>query len=433
MIRRIAGWLLRYELYFICVILFIFWYPDQNRVWALVLFIPLIAARLILYRRLWKPTPLDPLLVAFMVLCVINAFIAPYWLIAPGVRGLVMLGRPLMGMLLATSLIDRAYRLNSIDSLILPTIVLSLIVGILALVSSQWSVKSSQLMFIVNLLPKVRDVPQIGFNVNEIAGALAYLTPLMAGITVYYWTVHSVSRFDRWCRILATSAFCILWLAVFLGQSRFALLGILPMLLVISIFLVPRGRWRIAAIAFVVFFIVAQLVIMSGIFSTQAETLAERDQDSLSSRLLIWGSGLQILRDYPLTGSGMNTYRVTAVRALYPVPGFERIPHAHNEWIQIATDLGIPGLIVFAGWFVTLGWMLLTSWRQGDAKAKAIALGTACGLIAHIVYGMGDAVPVWDRFAFVFWWLVGLAGAQYTLVQFVPRTIENRLIAVKSS
>ena len=47
---------------------------------------------------------------------------------------MVTLGRPLMGILLALSLADRAYRLRSMDSLIFPTILLGLVVAVLALV-----------------------------------------------------------------------------------------------------------------------------------------------------------------------------------------------------------------------------------------------------------------------------------------------------------
>jgi O-antigen ligase len=418
LIHTIAKWILRCEFYLLTAILVIFWFPDQNRVIGLLGFVPLFAARFILYRRLWKPTPLDPLLVAFLALCAINVFVAPYALIARGTGGLVMLGRPLMGMLLALSLADRAYRLRSMDSLILPSIVLAFVVAGLALVSSQWTEKSAAFLFIIDLLPKVRGVPQIGFNVNEIAGAMAYLTPLLAGIAIFYWIVQPTNQHMRLYRILASAAFCLLWLAAFLGQSRFALFGILPALFAISLVLIPRGGWRTAALVCVTLFALLQLLLLAGVIGPQVEQLQERDQDSLMARLNMWNSGLQIIRDYPITGSGLNTYRLTAVRAHYPVEGFERIPHAHNEWVQIGTDLGIPGLLVFAGWFVVLGWMVLRIWRRGDIRARSIALAAACGLAAHLFYGLGDAVPVWDRFAFVFWWLVGLELAQYLIVTY---------------
>lgn len=432
MLKQIASLILRCEFYLIAIALVIFWFPDQRRIWALLIFVPIFAARFVLYRRLWKSTPLDLLFAAFLVLCAVNSFISPYSFIAPDLGGWVMLGRPLMGMLIAFCLVDRAYRLGSMNSILLPTLLLGLLLAILALVSSQWTEKSTSLMFIINLLPKLRNVPQIGFNVNEISGAMAYMTPLIAGIAAYSWTVPATRFYTQVRRVLASSVFVLLWLATFLGQSRFAIAGILPVLLAISFVIVPRGR--VWAVGFVFLFAGLQLLILGGVSNPEAEALAERDQDSISSRLLIWESGIKILLDYPLTGTGMNTFRTGPVRALYPVPGYETriLPHVHNEWLQIATDLGIPGLIVVGLWFITLGRMVYTTWRHGNHEARAIVFSAACGIIAHAFYGLGDAITLWDRFAFMFWWVVGIIAAQYTLTHPFVKSVEGSLIAVKS-
>ena len=49
-------------------------------------------------------------------------------------------------------------------------------------------------------------------------------------------------------------------------------------------------------------------------------------------------------------------------------------------------------------------------------RDRAVAVAVAAGLLAHMVYGMGDAITLWDRFAFGYWWMIGLAAAQYVLV-----------------
>jgi hypothetical protein len=79
-----------------------------------------------------------------------------------------------------------------------------------------------------------------------------------------------------------------------------------------------------------------------------------------------------------------------------------------------------------------LAWMLWKSWRGGDARVKAVVFAAGCGIIAHVFYGLGDAITVWDRFAFVFWWTAGIALAQYTLVYATGRSVESPLILVKS-
>jgi O-antigen ligase len=123
------------------------------------------------------------------------------------------------------------------------------------------------------------------------------------------------------------------------------------------------------------------------------------------------------MRDYPLTGVGLNMFRDGRVRALYPVPTFPNpvLPHTHQEWLQVGTDMGIPGLIVFIGLQVVTIYALYTGYRQGTASSKAVFAAVGAGLFAHAFFGLGDAITLWDRFAFVFWWLVALGGAQYVL------------------
>jgi len=40
-------------------------------------------------------------------------------------------------------------------------------------------------------------------------------------------------------------------------------------------------------------------MLLAGLIGPKAEQLQERDQDSLTARLMMWNSGLQIIRDYP--------------------------------------------------------------------------------------------------------------------------------------
>ena len=131
---------------------------------------------------------------------------------------------------------------------------------------------------------------------------------------------------------------------------------------------------------------------------------------------------MAIVHDYPLTGVGLSMFRDGRVRAQYPASGFEGriLPHAHDEFLQVATDMGLPGLIVFGAIYGVAGWMVLRIWRRGDAAARILALALGAALLAHAVYGLTDAITLWDRFAFVFWLMLGLLAAQYALVMQTP-------------
>jgi len=384
-----------------------------------------MAARLILYRRLWVSSPLNLLLYLFLLLCTLNSGLAisnPN--VLPYSWGWWMLGRPLMGVGLALSITSIAYERNSINAPLLITVLLAILVGVLGLGSAQYTEKSTLLMPLIHRIPTIHGFPgaEGGFNVNEIGGGMAFFAPLVAGIALYDWRSRPRStkvQFSmvtlRW--IAATVAFILLMLALFLGQSRFALFGVIFALFTLIFLLIPKGRWRMIALAALIVFTGVEVVIVSKILEPPTSTLAARDLDSFTTRLEIWGAGLAIVRDHPLTGVGLNMFRSTLVRRYYPIPdfGMNVVPHAHNEVLQVGTDVGIPGVLIYVGWQIVFAVMLVRAWRRGDLYLKAVAAAVGAGVAAHAFFGLADAVTLFDRFIWAYWTLIGLGGGVYVL------------------
>ncbi|MCG2676048.1 O-antigen ligase family protein, partial [bacterium] len=88
-------------------------------------------------------------------------------------------------------------------------------------------------------------------------------------------------------------------------------------------------------------------------------------------RLQIWGRTLEIIRDYPFLGTGMGTYGIIFKRHKIPVPlTSETIARyglsarfAHNEYLQIAAETGLPSLVIFL-------WIITIIFRQGLRTLK---------------------------------------------------------------
>ncbi len=376
---------------------------------ALVFVVPLVLARWIVHRRLWTRTPLDVWLIVFVALTLANFYTAPYirwwwW----------QMIRPMQAIVTVWGMVEIARRRGASDHLAWALLLLGAGIGALALGSSQWSTKSDLLDPIVNLLPRVRGFPgaERGFNVNEIAGGIIWLLPFATGMMFYAWRVPR-----PWLRAASSLTFGLLALALFLGQSRFAIYGGIVASGLLIFALIPRGGWRWLALVLLAAMTVLETLLFIGIFSPDTD-LESRDESSLEARVLIWGSALHMVGDHPLTGVGANMFRLRSVRAVYPVTGYEDrvLPHAHNEFLQVGADLGIPGMLLFAGWHVTLFWMVWRVWRLGDLAARAVGVSLLAGLLAHGAFGLGDAVTLWDRFIFVYWLMVGAIAAQYWLV-----------------
>ncbi len=419
--KLFARAILNVEPLLLAIVVASFWFPDSYRVNALLFLIPPALARLILYRRLWVNTPLNLFFYAFLLLCILNTAIAQsHPGFVPYSWGWYELGRPIMGVTLALSIISIVYERQRIDGALLVVLLVSLLVGVLGLVSAQYIGKSDQLQFLIDMVPKYTNFPGAvgGFNVNEIGGAMAFFAPFTAGIAIFAWR----KRDAPLLLILSTVAFAILALALALGQSRFALIGVLLTIGVLIFLLIPTRRWRYAILAVWLVICLLEVGIVTQVFvpqssSSAASEAAIRDESSLAQRPVIWGAALGIIRDYPLTGAGLNEFRSRLIRAKYPVPDFAMsvVPHAHNELLQVGTDAGIPGIILYIGWHIALAWMVWQAWRKGDPLVKAAAAAAAAGLIAHAVFGLGDAITMYDRFAFAYWLFIGLAGGAYGL------------------
>ena len=424
--RNFAQTILRYEPLLLLGVVYTFWYADANRLWSLLLLPALLLLRRLAYGRLFTDTPLNAVFAALLALAVANVFVAPY---SRGDTNLtlqplnlqltipwawVMLGRPLMGIALYFSFVEYGRRFG-VSGLANTTVLLGLIVALLGLFATQWNSKSDQLAFIIERLPQTRDIwlAPGGFNANEIAGGMAWLTPLCAALALHRWR-------PKITQTGAAVVFALLLLCLFLGQSRLAIGGVIAGMGLVIITLVPPGHRRALALVGLALFVAAEIAIVRNVFAppSYGETMVDRDENSTAGRLEMYLSVVEILQDYPLTGVGMNMYRDAQVRADYPVPSFGQriLPHTHNELLQFGADFGAPGLILFIMLHIVVAIMIWRCWRQPDPQSRVIAIGVAAALLAHGIYGAGDAVALWDRFIFVFWWALGLLGAQYTLV-----------------
>lgn len=405
---------LRLEPIILLFTLFAYWYSSPTRdswLWLLYLLIFVFIVRFLLYRRFWTSSNYDELVFGFIALCGINIFASPY-----PTRGLLMLHRPLLGIALILFCIEFARSRLDHKRLLYATIIGGLSLGIIALTATEWSEgKSLPIEGLLGVIPQITTYPGVEglFNPNEIAGAMTWvITPL---IGFFFYFRHAQQ--PTWA-IMALVGGITLLIALLLGQSLSAFIGVL---VGFGILFSPRRFWHYTAGGVIGVILLIQILIM--LDPTAATRIASQvsgreNLTSLEHRALLWQSALAMLSDHGLTGVGMNLYRDFYVRNDYPVPGFDwwTAVHAHNEILQIGADLGFPGIFLFIAIYAMTGYLLYYTWRYGDSGAQWIAIALSSGIIAHLIYGLTDAIPLWDRFAFIYWWILGLVGAQAYLV-----------------
>ena len=162
-------------------------------------------------------------------------------------------------------------------------------------------------------------------------------------------------------------------LALFLSLTRNAWVGLAAGVLLLA---AMWRRWLLLAYPALALFIWLALpaTVMARLISS-----FDPQQHSNYDRLCMAVSGTQMVRDYPLTGVGLGM-----VSRLYPLYRRDdaprwRVPHLHNNPLQIAAERGLPAL---AAYIWLLGAFFTHTWRglkhlKGERRAAAAASLTA--------------------------------------------------------
>jgi O-antigen ligase len=157
--------------------------------------------------------------------------------------------------------------------------------------------------------------------------------------------------------------------ALILGFRRQALLLVLPMAALVTFLLAPPA------------------------VKERMRSITDPQDVTALERLYMWGSGLQIIRDYPMTGVGMNG--VSLVYPTYKDPRAlrERRGHLHNNVIQVAAERGLLGLACWLWIWVAFyreAWHIYGGLEPGAGAAKALVVGSLASVTAFHVAGLSE-------------------------------------------
>jgi putative inorganic carbon (hco3(-)) transporter len=251
------------------------------------------------------------------------------------------------------------------------------------------------------------------FNPNVIAGALVLLLPFGA---VQVWSFRARHRVTRWLGraigLLITGACLgVLWAT----QSRGAYGAVVVVMLTLAVVARPRSaRWTVLPL-------IAGGLLVGTVVGWQhiaGMVIDARLARELAMREEIWARALAITQDLPLAGVGLGCFE-PVVAALYPMtlhPG-GTATHAHNVFLQVAMDLGLPGLIAYLAILVLSGQLTWIARQElaRDSVPGLHGLATACllALIGMVVHGLIDSAVWGNKGAFIPWVVMGLGAGLY--------------------
>jgi hypothetical protein len=258
-------------------------------------------------------------------------------------------------------------------------------------------------------------------NRNYFAGYLLMVIPLSIG---YLWSREAVqgSQFGGWRHRLASLdgkvlligfGIIVMVLGLLFSASR---MGILSLLLSFSLssllFKSPGGKQRFSRTLVFIFGLavlwaasIGLDAVISPFFSTS---------ENFKTRWMIWVNTFQILKDFPLFGSGLGTFsQIFPMYRTFHIQ--ELVTHSENDFLQLASEVGLIGfgllLTVFLYIFlkVTSGIRSLPYWEP----RRYVGIGGLVGILALMFHSMVERnlqIPA-NAFLFTFIWALVLKTA----------------------
>jgi putative inorganic carbon (hco3(-)) transporter len=318
---------------------------------------------------------------------------------------------------------------------------------------------TSHLTSPVIVLSKLSETPHPNSIPVFLLGVLPLLIVLTASTLIQkrQWATIIVSKRVSALKLMLAVLTGVGSFLILLSQSRAGYISFaITCLFLLLVVLPPRGRWLMLAGSIVVTIVIVALW-QGGVLSPVQAGLGSSvsmepafSMDSLQARLEVWLRAVYAIRDFPITGMGMDTFG-HVLPILYPLVtvGPEVVTlNAHNTFLQAALDLGLPGLIAFLGVQVVTLWMLLKIWgtvrKWQDIPQfsrsffppwgtgfpmKVIVLGLGGGLIAYLVFGLAESLGL--GVYLLIWTLIGLIAGLFRQIQSAQK--ENAWVAEPDS
>ena len=242
-------------------------------------------------------------------------------------------------------------------------------------------------------------------DANVLGIYLSAITPLFFGLTLCYFKGRKK---------------LIYGLLSLLGLLGLALTYSRPTLLaayIVLLFLALAKRSKLLIIMLLLFIFIAPFVMPRSVkeFAREVEYNPVRFMLN-DDRIAIFRNAIQMIKASPVIGHGANTFNKNYVK-FKEKPEYRNVVtsdtiYAHNNFLHMAGEIGIVGLVLFI-------WLLFELFiacagiynKLKDNFLKIVSLSLIACLIAFLINGLTESSLYYSRVALIFWYLAGLALA----------------------
>jgi len=192
-----------------------------------------------------------------------------------------------------------------------------------------------------------------------------------------------------------------------------------------------RSSWVSFALAAVVFLalwdkrllplvvvaaVVALPILPDSIFN-RILTIGNTADSSNAYRLYIWDSGLQMIRDYGLTGIGLGPVNFIPLYAQYCDPAASVAYHCHMLYLEVWLEMGILGIVSFGMFYLGLIRRGIRAMKHADPLLRYVLIAAVSSLAGVSFVSAVEYIWFYPRVLFAFFILVGVTLAAVKLAE----------------
>ncbi|MBU1726180.1 MAG: O-antigen ligase family protein [Candidatus Omnitrophica bacterium] len=286
-------------------------------------------------------------------------------------------------------------------------IVISCIAGVLlACIDSVWQVLAGK--DFIQGIPVIMNIglarATASFKDSNILGVyLSAFTPIILGLSLYYFK----GKAKAWMLLISAIAL----LGSVLTYSRPTLLAVYISLFILSIF----KKDKIMIIALVVLTFLAPFIAPKPV----KQWAKNVDYNVLrfmcnDDRIAVYRNSLLMIKAHPFIGVGangfMNSYKYYKESPEYRAVVTLDEMKAHNNFLHMAGEIGITGLLVFIWFLYGLFRHNLSIYKNmRDDFLKIISLSLFVCLLAFLINGLTESSLYYSRVGILFWYLAGFS------------------------
>ena len=252
---------------------------------------------------------------------------------------------------------------------------------------------------------------------NDLGAYLALSLPFVIGYFVTSWWRDTKQKRPIWRILLLGAVVVVMSANLVLTLTRAAWVSTIIAIGCLGVYFIVialrkiesvYGLWKriLFGSTLIIVLLSLSLFFVPQHIKARFQTMIEHPVGFMGERPQWWQTALALTRKYPLTGIGLGRFRYEYQNS-GPTEQYNIPYHAHNIYLHIAVEHGIPSLMVFL-WMVAIICQQVYGIRQAN---NFWGIGTFIGasgfLISALIYGLADNI-LHQRTVLLFYFIIGI-------------------------